>query len=112
MPTLLNISKASSIWRQPSFKVFSILNTPAFICIFFCMVFRIVAVAKFPSEYLNLSIFWIAFSPKLAEYLGCGELGFTSSKAVWAACLPKITMSNREFAPSLFAPFINVNGYY
>ena len=57
-----------------------------------------------PLEYLILSIFWIASSPSDAEYFGCLEFGFTSSFAVKAACLPKITISRSEFAPNLLAP--------
>jgi hypothetical protein len=80
------------------------LNTAACLCIVFYKAVLIFAVEFSPFEYLSLSKFAIVYSPAFEGKSFYNYPGIFNSFIVWAALLPKITKSKREFAPSLFAP--------
>lgn len=57
-----------------------------------------------PLAYLNLSSLANAYCPASFGRSLWGEPGFKFALTVFAAALPKITISSKELAPSLFAP--------
>lgn len=103
--TDLNLSQIKSNLSHPSFIIESSLNTPA--CSYIASYISILtsAVVSVPFANLKLSNYFKDSSP---AFLGKGLWvvpGFKLFLIVSAADLPKTTISKRELAPSLFAPW-------
>jgi hypothetical protein len=89
---------------QPSSNISWRLNTAACLYIVFCKAVLILAVECSPFENLSLSNFAIVSSPAFYDRSFYFSPGILFSFIVYAALLPKITKSNKEFAPNLLAP--------
>mmetsp|Transcript_12755 Transcript_12755/g.33023 ORF Transcript_12755/g.33023 Transcript_12755/m.33023 type:complete len:210 (+) Transcript_12755:855-1484(+) len=90
---------------QPSARVSWVLKTAAFVCMLFCRLFLSSAVLRSPALYLILSSLSRQLAPASSLRGLWGLPGFMVSSTRRAQALPKTTMSRRELAPSLLAPW-------